>query len=388
MKTQHSPNSNSTRRDFLKTTAAGAVGMTLLAQKQAAATTRNIPGYLKAYSDIYAEDPRKAAIKWFREAKFGLFMHYGIYSNPAGIYKGKKVKSASEWLQLRAKIHVAEYAKFKDQFTAENFDANAIADMAVAAEMKYINITSRHHDSFSLWDTKENDFNSVNSPAKRDIIAELAKACRKRDIGLCLYYSHGRDWRHPHAPNNDKWGGHARPEYAEKEPYYKYGKEHDLNKYLAFMKNQITELLTNYGPIAAIWLDGIATPMRPKPGSSTAEFHCQELYDHIHSLQPQVLVSYKQGLIGTEDFKAPEHRAVKSESNTPMEICTTLQNGGWGYKKGAPWKSADQAMKMLASARKSNANLLLNVGPKGDGSIAEAANSTLREVGRRIRKTG
>jgi alpha-L-fucosidase len=304
------------------------------------------------------------------------------------MYKGKKVKSASEWLQLRAKIHVAEYAEFKEKFTADKFDADAIADMAVAAEMKYINITTRHHDSFCLWNTAATDFSCVTSPAKRDIIGELAAACRKRGLGLCFYYSHGRDWRHPHAPNNDRWGGKARPDYSQPEPFYKYGKEHDLQKYVAFMKTQITELLTNYGPVAAIWLDGIGVPLNPKPGSSATEFHCQELYDHIHSLQPQVLVSYKQGLLGTEDFKAPEHKAVKSKNNTPVEICTTLQRGSWGFKQWAPWRPLNQALTTLGNARKANANLLLNVGPKADGSIAKQAEQTLRAMGESIRKNG
>src|SRR5262249_42585447 len=154
---------------------------------------------------------------------------------------------------------------------------------------------------------------------------------------------HGRDWKHPHAPNNDRWGGSARPKYDPPEPSYATGAAHDLGKYVAFMKAQITELLSNYGPVSGIWLDGIATPKSPKAGSGErpSDFHCQELYDHIHKMQPQVLVSYKQGLLGTEDFLAPEHRAVSGGSAKPMEICTTLQRGGWGYVKGAKHLAPD-----------------------------------------------
>jgi alpha-L-fucosidase len=283
---------------------------------------------------------------------------------------------------------VAEYAQLKDRFTAEAFDAEAICDLAVAAQMTYVNITSRHHDSFCLWDTKQTDFNSVNSPAKRDLVGELAQACRKRGLGLCLYYSHGRDWRHPHAPNNDGWGGAARPRYRRPDPHYATGAKHDLNKYLDFMKAQITELLTGYGPIANIWLDGIGTPLHPKGNNRKEMFRCQELYDHIRKQQPQVLVSYKQGLLGTEDFFAPEHRAAKARAGRPMEICTTLQQGSWGWKQGAPFLKVEQAMAKLANARAVPANLLLNVGPKGDGSIPPPAAAILREMGERIRRNG
>lgn len=328
-----------------------------------------VPAYLRGFEKQYQENPRAAATEWLRQAGFGLFLHYGLYS----------LLERHEWVQLREKIPVAEYAKLKDRFTAAKFNANAIADLALSAGMHYVNITTRHHDSFCLFRTKMTDFNSVNSPAKRDLVGELADACARKGLGLCLYYSHGRDWKHPHAPNNDVWKGNARPEYDPPEPAYAYGADHDLQKYLDFMTAQITELLTNYGPIAAIWLDGIAVPL----SGDRAKFRCQELYDHIHKLQPQVLISYKQGLLGTEDFFAPEHKAVPAASGKPMEICTTLQKGSWGYSKAAPHLTADEAWERLVAARSSGANLLLNTGPLGDGSIHEGDAATLREMGRR-----
>ena len=150
------------------------------------------------------------------------------------------------------------------------------------------------------------------------------------------------------------------------------------------MKNQITELLTNYGPIGAIWLDGIATP-RSRP-EKVDQFRVQELYDHIHSLQPQVLVSYKQGLLGTEDFKAPE-RHFKGTSDVPLEICDTLQPYSWGYARidDQGHKTADQVMEMLDHAAGIHANLLLNTGPLPDGSIHPEDIETLAEVGRRLK---
>ena len=328
------------------------------------------PGQAEAYEAQHAH-PRGAALQWFREARFGLFMHYGLYS----------LMERHEWEQFRQKTPVAEYARLKDRFTAEKFDAGFVTDLAIQAGMKYVNITTRHHDSFCLFRTKFTDFNSVNSPARRDLVGELAQACRKKGLGMCFYYSHGRDWRHPHAPNNDEWGGSARPAYDPPEPSYKYGKEHDLQKYLDFMTGQITELLTNYGPVTAIWLDGIATPL----SGDRSKFHCQELYDHIHKLQPQVLVSYKQGLLGTEDFVAPERKGVPAAGAKPTEICDTLQEKVWGYSKGARHKHADEVMQMLAAAARQKANLLLNTGPLPDGSIHEEDVETLREVGRRLK---
>ncbi|MGJ8652423.1 MAG: alpha-L-fucosidase [Opitutaceae bacterium] len=362
------------RRNFIKNSALATSALMAPSWMSADNTNLTVPSYLKGYEDLYQSNPRGAATQWFRDAKFGLFLHYGLYSQ----------LGRGEWVMINEKIHVAEYAKLKDNFTAEKFDADAITDLALAAEMKYINITTRHHDCFCLFETKQTDFNSLNSPAKRDLVAELAQSCRDKGLGLCLYYSHGRDWTHPHAPNNDNWGGSARPKYATPEPNYAYGKDHDLQKYLDFMTAQVTELLTQYGPVAAIWLDGIGVPF----SGDKSKFKAQELYDHIHSLQPQVLISYKQGLLGTEDFFAPEHKVVANKSGKPMEICTTLQNGGWGYKKNASHAWPNKVMKTLAEARKNDANLLLNTGPLPDGSIYPQDEATLREVGKRIRANG
>ena len=368
---------NLSRRHF--TSIGLGAGTALLAgcapgEKPGPSAAAEMPSYLKGYEELYAQDPRKAAVEWFREAKFGLFLHYGLYS----------LLARHEWVQLREKIPVAEYAKLKDKFTAEKFDADYITDLALAAGMKYVNITTRHHDSFSLFKTAASDFHSVNSPAGRDLVGELTAACQKKGLGMFYYYSHGRDWKHPHAPNNDEWGGRARPEYDPPEPSYAYGEEHDLEQYLEFMNTQIRELLTNYGPVAGIWLDGIAVPMQ----GPTEKFRCQELYDMIHSMQPQVLVSYKQGLLGNEDFFAPEHKAVENPSGKPMEICTTLQERSWGVNEGARRLSAGEAWEKLAVARSIPANLLLNTGPLGDGSIHPHDDGVLREIGRRIKEQG
>jgi alpha-L-fucosidase len=337
-----------------------------------------IPSYLRAYAALYEQSPRAAAQRCFADAKYGLFLHYGLYS----------LLGRHEWVQLKERIPVAEYARLANRFVAEAFDAQAIVKLAIDAGMNYINLTTRHHDSFCLFQSEQTGFNSVKAPCGRDLVRELAAACDEAGLALFLYYSHGRDWRHPHAPNNDKWGGSARPDYEPPEPSYAYGAQHDLNRYLRFMKDQITELLTQSGhPVAGIWLDGIAVPLSRQDGAEVMQ--CQDLYDHIHALAPYTLVSYKQGLTHTEDFFAPEHNAVDSPGKL-VEICTTMCPGSWGYHaaQSGAHLNADQVWRKLSEARALGCNLLLNTGPLPDGSLDPEDVVVLEAVGARIREEG
>ncbi len=347
-----------------------------------------IPAYLREYADLYAADPRRAAARWFTEARYGLFLHYGLYS----------LLGRHEWVQFQEKIPVRDYARLAESFRAERFDADAITALAVDAGMRYVNLTTRHHDSFCLFRTAKTEFQSLNTPCGRDLVGELAAACDRRGLGLCLYYSHGRDWRHPHAPGNGRWGGGAQPAYDPPDPTYLPDADRDLNRYLDFMKGQIAELLTQYGPIASIWLDGIAVPLS---GDASA-FRCQELYDHIHRLQPQVLVSYKQGVTGTEDYFAPEHGIPEGEATAAqrgridraagktIEVCTTMSPGSWGYKKDEAGQhlTEEQVWAKLEDAGRRGYNLLLNTGPLPDGSIDPEDAVTLRRVGARLKREG
>ncbi len=332
-------------------------------------TKRDVPSYLGSVSELYQADPRQAALTWFKEAEFGLFIHYGLYSLLEGYYQDKHSRPA-EWVLKKCSVPLPEYEKLAERFTAEKFDADFITDMALDAGMKYINITTRHHDSFCLWDTKTTDFKSTNAPAKRDLVAELAENCREKGLGFCLYYSHGRDWRHPHGPES------LFP-----------AAEVDYQKYVDYMSAQVTELLTHYGPIAAIWLDGIGGAWNTqKEAGGRDVLKAQELYDLIRRLQPQVLISYKQGYLGTEDFMAPE-RHWKGKPTKPLEICNTLQGYSWGYdrKDEGRHRKPNAVMTMLADAKAMPANLLLNTGPLPDGSIHADDIKTLKEVGRRLR---
>ena len=356
----------------------------------------NVPSYLKGYEDLYAVDPKAAALAWFKDARFGLFLHYGLYS----------LLGRGEWVMYHEKIPVGEYEKLKDQFHADNFDADFITDMALDAGMKYINITTRHHDSFCLFDSKHTDFNSVSSPAKRDLISELAEQCRKKSLGLFLYYSYALDWRHPYFFPR-KYSSMARPDYATPEPRYLWKGDADFSRYIDFVHAQLKELLTNYGPIAGLWFDPI-TPYYARPDL----FPIRETYGMIREMQPQTLIAFKQGATGTEDFAAPERvgesleqmvreregetaariaaaawAANKSKHN---EICDTLQPRAWGYRKADDGKhlNASETLDRLAQANATNCNLLMNTGPFGDGSIHPVDANTLREVGAHIRENG
>ena len=381
------------RRTFIKTVGSAAVGGMLLPDARAAAS---VPSYLKNHADLYAKDPHAAALAWFKEARWGLFMHYGLYA----------LLGRGEWVMYREAIPVAEYEKLKGQFRAEKFDADFITDMACEAGMRYVNITSRHHDSFCLFASKLSDYTSVNSAAKRDLVGELAEQCRKKGLGLFLYYSYGLDWRHPYYYPR-KFAPMARPDYKTPEPSYKWEKDEDFRHYIEFVHGQIKELLANYGPLAGIWFDPIMT-FYARPDL----FPIRETYAMIRRLQPQTLVCFKQGATGTEDFAAPERTgqslaervrkqfgdekakvaaaAWESNKSKHNEICDTLQPHMWGYvqKDDGAHLDEDEVLRRLSYAFHQNCNLVMNTGPLPDGSIHPVDVKTLKEVGRRVRDKG
>jgi alpha-L-fucosidase len=390
---------NWTRRDVLGAAGAGTALAALGLPARGFAGGSSVPSYLADFADVYAESPHDAALAWFRAAEFGMFIHYGLYSMLGGEWQGKQVRHrtnpdrpVAEWIQYHGLIPLQEYAKLRNDFTAANFDADFVTDLALEADMKFINITTRHHDSFCLFETAETDFHSVNSPAKRDLVGELAEQCQKKGLGLYLYYSHGRDWKHPHAPTRD-WAVNGRPHYET--PPVEYAEtrgEHDIDKYVEFMARQVRELLTNYGPITGIWLDGegvLKTYGRRTDGIENVirKMKLSELYAMIREIQPNCLVSYKQGVEGSEDFLTPERQAFGlDELGKPLEINTTLQAHSWGYNKFTKHrKTPDEIMELLDYCRQLPANCCLNTGPMGDGSIVEEEARTLREIGRRRR---
>ena len=354
-----------------------------------------IPQYLQSYMATNGSDlsQREAAIQWFRSARFGLFLHYGLYSVLAGQWQGKEQpRKGSEWIQLVMDIPLAEYAQLQKQFTADHFDAQAICRLAKNAGMKYINLTSQHHDGFCLWDTATTDFSSMHAPAGRDLVGELAQACEKHGLAFYIYYSHGRDWWHPDSPLNSE--GSCRPRNDADHKHFHWGNDYILDHYLDFVESQVLELCRY--PCAGIWLDGIGTFVNMENGVELSR--CQQLYDRIHAAAPHLLVSYKQGLTGTEDFFAPErsiqgmHREIGNvdDSHPPYEICTTLQPSSWGYKTSDDGKhrNSDWVLQELTRAAAIPANLLLNTGPRGDGSIPQEDVDVLCAVGDHLSQNG
>jgi len=374
------------RRSFIKTGLAASGSLVF-----AGCNGNSVPSYLKDHADLYRQDAKIGALRWFEEARFGLFMHYGLYS----------ILARGEWVMLRERIPVKEYEQLTEQFNPVNFDADFITDLALEAEMKYINITSKHHDGFALFDTRQNDYCSPKSAAQRDLIADLAEQCQQKGLGLFLYYSYAADWRHPYFYSRDAGWKNARPAYEQVPEQYKWEKDEDFQIYVDFVHSQLREILTQYGPLAGVWFDPIMG-FYSRPDL----FPMEETYALVRSLQPQTLISFKQGATGTEDFAAPErsghslaerlddpekkrvaHAAWESNKNKHNEICDTLQPRTWGYNKNvdAEHKTPDQVMKMLDDAWAADCNLLLNTGPLPDGSIHETDVATLREVGKRRR---
>ncbi|NQU51370.1 MAG: alpha-L-fucosidase [Bacteroidetes bacterium] len=349
----------------------------------------NLPNYLKNYSVEYSKNPRKANLQWFTDAKYGMFIHYGLY---AQLGRG-------EWVQLRDTIPVAEYAKLKDTFTADKFDADFITDLAIKAGMKYITITSKHHDGFCLFKTEQTDFNSSNSPCDRDLIGELAEACNEKGLGLFLYYSYAADWKHPYFYSREAGWQNARPAYEKAQPEYKFQKDEDFRIYVDYVHEHVTELLTQYPTIAGIWFDPIMG-LYNRPDL----FPVEETYALIRSLSPHALISFKQGANGDEDFSAPERNAsatvgnqfevarmvYEKNKNKPKEICNTLQPHAWGYDKrnDGKHKTAEGLIQIIKETWEKDANLLMNVGPLPDGSFPEEDIISLTEAGKILREQG
>jgi alpha-L-fucosidase len=387
------------RRKFIRSSSL--LGLGLSSTGLSAIPTRitdkiHIPPHLSEYQDLYIQNPKKASLEWFRDARFGLFMHYGLYSQ----------LGRGEWVMYHENIPIKEYETLKNTFTARNFNADQVTDMAMEAGMKYINITARHHDSFCLFDSDISEYNSMQSPAKRDLVGELAEQCHAKRMGLFLYYSYALDWRHPYFyPRH--YFAIARPDYPNPEKVYKFRDDDDFLIYIDFVHGQLKELLTNYGPLAGIWFDPImGYYARPQL------FPVEETYTMIRKHQPHALISFKQGATGTEDFAAPERhgqsleervlnrigpkeaeiaaKAWASNKSRHNEICDTMQPGAWGYRKADDGKHAtpDEVLRKLEEAASRNCNLLLNTGPLPDGDIDPTDRLSLSEVGKHIRKQG
>ena len=303
---------------------------------------------------------------WWREARFGMFIHWGLYAIPAGVWKGEPVEGIGEWIMFRRRIPRAEYEPLAKQFNPVKFDAKAWVDLAVQAGMRYLVITAKHHDGFALFRSPCCPYNIVDAtPYGRDPLAELADACRDAGIALGFYYSQDQDWHDPGGSRND-WD--FTPE------------EKDFGAYLERkVKPQLRELLTGYGPVGLIWFD---TPY------SISREHSIELRDFVHRLQPDCLVS---GRIGNDvgdygslgDNQIPAGR-VRADYETPATL-----NDTWGYKThDHNWKSVETLLLLLIDLASKGVNYLLNVGPTAEGVIPEPSAERLRAIGAWLQVNG
>jgi alpha-L-fucosidase len=308
---------------------------------------------------------RLAARQWFQDAKFGLFIHWGVYS----------LLGQGEWVMQNRKITVPEYEWLATTFNPTKFDARAWVDLAKAAGVRYITITSRHHDGFSMFKTAATPYNIVDwTPFHRDPLKELADECRRQGIKLFFYYSQ-LDWHHPdYWPRGGTGLDAGRPKSGE------------WSRYLDFMDRQLTELLTNYGPLGGIWFDG----MWDKPDT---DWRLPQTYALIHRLQPAALIvpnhhkaplpgedvqTFEQDLPGTNTagFNTTEIGALPTETSLTM-------NGAWGFNiTDRNYKSVPSLISTLVRAAGAGGNLLLNVGPRPDGTIQPDFVERLRDIGK------
>ncbi len=322
-----------------------------------------------------------AAREEFQNDKFGMFIHWGASS----------VLGSGEWVMNNRNIHVKEYQRLINIFNPQNFDAAKWVATAKAAGMKYITFITRHHDGFSNWDTKQSDWKITKTPYAKDALKQLADECHKQGIKLYCYYSLLDWYRSDYQYETGKTGkGTGRKQKS------------DWESYIRFMKAQLTELLTNYGEISGIWFDGHWDQLDndvDKTLKSKVNWHYDEIYELIHRLQPQCLISNNHHLlpIPGEDFQAfekdlPGHNTTgfggQSVSQLPLETCETM-NDSWGFNiTDRNYKSSKNLIQYMVKAACYNANFLLNVGPMPDGTIQPEFTDTLALMGKWLQQYG
>lgn len=314
---------------------------------------------------VETQEQRDKRMAWWREARFGMFIHWGIYSVPAGVWDGKEVPGIGEWIMHHAKIPVAEYAKLATQFNPAKFDAEAWVKLAKEAGMKYIVITSKHHDGFAMFRSAASPFNIYDAtPFKRDPLKELSEACRKHDIKLGFYYSQAQDWHHP---GGAAAGGHWDP-----------AQDGSMDDYIRNVAvPQVKEILSNYGPVAIMWWD--------TPVDMTKER--ADMFLPLLKLQPGIIVNNRLGHYDG-DFGTPEQEIPAQAPDIDWETCMTI-NDTWGYKStDNNWKSTTTLVRNLIDIVSKGGNYLLNVGPTSLGEIPDPSVQRLKEIGAWMKVNG
>lgn len=328
-----------------------------------------------AQKDFLSESTseRDARMQWWRDATFGMFIHWGAYAVPAGVYQGKEVKGIGEWIMNSAKIPIPEYEKFVQQFNPVQFNAKEWVSIAKNAGMKYIVITSKHHDGFCIWDSKVTNYDIMDaSPFKRDILKELSDACKAAGIKLCFYHSI-MDWHEPDAE--------SKKDYA-----HQHTPQPDFSNYREnYLKPQLKELIQKYDP-AVLWFDGEWIPEWTEPQG-------RDLYTYLRNIKPDLIINNRvgKGRAGMQgmnkykdaagDFGTPEQEILEGTSDSDWESCMTM-NDTWGFKKSDNnWKSSEILIHNLIDIAAKGGNYLLNVGPTAEGLIPGASVDRLKDMG-------
>ena len=305
---------------------------------------------------------RDTRMKWWRQARFGMFIHWGVYSVPAGMYKDKRIRGIGEWIMKHGEIPVAEYKKFAKQFNPVKYGPDAWVRLAKTAGMKYLVITAKHHDGFALFDSKVTDWDVVDAtPYGKDLLKPLALACRKHGIKLGFYYSQAQDWCHP----GGRTGSKGKP--------WDKAQKGDMNEYVRKIAvPQVKEILTNYGDIAILWWDTSWGIDRKKA----------DMLQMPIRLQDGILTNNRLGGDYEGDFGTPEQKIpATGMPGRDWETCMTM-NGTWGYKSyDHKWKSTEKLIKNLVDIASKGGNYLLNVGPTSSGEIPQPSIERLKEIG-------
>jgi alpha-L-fucosidase len=326
------------------------------------------------------QQPKNDHLQWWREARFGMFIHWGLYAVPAGVWNGKNVPGAAEWLMFSAKVTPEEYAPLQKQFNPVKFDAKQWVRIAKAAGQKYIVITSKHHDGFALWHTKQTNWSIEHTPFKRDVLKELAKAAKEEGIRLCFYHSI-MDWTHPDYLPRREWDKRD-------------ASKANFDRYVTFMKAQLKELLNgDYGDIGILWFDG------EWEGTWTHQ-RGADLYKFVRSLDKDIIINNRvdkgrSGMAGLTqgdhygDYGTPEQEIpANGLPGIDWESCMTMNNT-WGFHQNDhEWKSTRTLLQNLIDCASKGGNYLLNVGPNALGEIPQPSVERLLGMGQWLSKNG
>ena len=303
---------------------------------------------------------------WWHEAKFGMFIHWGVYAVPAGVHEGHAIPDLGEWIMKNGKIPVARYRAYARAFNPTKYDPEAWVRLAKDAGMKYLIITAKHHDGFALFDSKASTWDAVDAtPAARDLLKPLAAACHRQGLKLGFYYSQAQDWTHP---GGQAIGGH-----------WDRAQDGDFDQYLDRVAvPQVRELLANYGAVDILWWD---TPVEMTPARAAK-------FAPLLAAHPRLITNDRLGGGQAGDTETPEQQVPPAPRARPWETCLTM-NDTWGYKStDHNWKNAADLLRTLADVASKGGNLLLNVGPTAQGEIPAASMERLTAVGRWLKANG